>query len=216
MRLLEKRWFEWMLLVVAVLLAAAANLPESVVGPEWEGQKFVVWALFLILLFALIKYVKFALVTTVFVLSIGANLPENLARNLGISDTVLLVTLGTLVVLWGLNARFHFLPSGVSSLGHSVQTGGTGALMGAIYSGNTQEVNRLLRSGISPNVRTKTNRTPLMLAVAIGYSDIVRLLLHSGADVGVRDQNGETALSVARRRGATDLVDELIRAGALE
>jgi hypothetical protein len=209
------RWLEWALLLVSIILAIAANFPEQVAQQWGIDQRYVVGLLSILLLFGLLKYATFALILTTVVLCIGANLPHELAARIGVNSDVLLVALVGVVVV-GLIGRFtNWLPSGIVS-DTDIRRRNVEALLGAIYNINTQEVDALLRSGVSVNVRSVTNRTPLMLATALGSRTMVRLLLRYGADVSAKDEEGITALAIASRRGLQDIVDDLVHAGAME
>ena len=63
------------------------------------------------------------------------------------------------------------------------------ALSKAIATGETEEINRLLTSGISPNtpIQDKIGRreTPLILALRAGNISSCELLIRSGADLNM-------------------------------
>lgn len=209
------RWLEWGLLAVSIALAIAANFPHQLADQWGIDQRYVIGLLSLLLLFGLLKYATFALILTTVVLCIGANLPRELAVRVGVSPDIFLVALVAVVVI-GLVGRFtDWLPTGIVS-DADLKRRNVEALLGAIYNVNTQEVDALLRSGVSANVRSVTNRTPLMLATALGSRTMVRLLLRYGADVRTKDDEGNTALAIAHRRDLPDIVEDLVQAGAME
>ncbi|MBS1270075.1 MAG: hypothetical protein MAG794_01028 [Gammaproteobacteria bacterium] len=209
------RWIEWLLLVVAVALSAAAGLPESVIAGWGIDQGFVVGMLIILILIGLVRYGTLALVLTVVVLAFGANLPAGVADRMGIAPEAMLMALIAVVGLSAINEFTNWLPKGLTSE-VGAQRRQTEALLGAIYNMNVHEVDLLLREGVRANVRSKTNRTPLMIAVALGSRPIVRLLMRYNADVHAKDDEGETALTIAKRRGLTEVAEDLVRAGAMQ
>ncbi len=209
------RWLEWVLLILAVTLAVAANLPEASMAGWPVQQRHLIALLSVVLLVGLLKYETLALVLTVSVLAVAANLPAAVAAELGVEPAATLVALILVVAVAVLNRFLGLLPTGLG-MGTWQQRRATEALLGAIYNQNIQEVDRLLRNGVSANVRSVTYRTPLMLAAARGQLAMVRLLLRHGADVNAKDKEGNTALSIARRRGVPEVYDALIEAGAME
>jgi ankyrin repeat protein len=67
-------------------------------------------------------------------------------------------------------------------------------LLQQIREGNAGEVQKLLRSGDSPNARDATGATALMMAAAFGPPEILRLLIDAGADINATNPNGAAAL----------------------
>ena len=55
----------------------------------------------------------------------------------------------------------------------------------------------MLRHGMSPDARTRSGATPLMMAAEIADLPMVRFLLQKGANVNAKDQAGETAADYA-------------------
>ncbi len=215
--LLDRRWMGVFPVLLAVVLAILPNLDINITRGLDIGREILLWPFLAVVLFVLFRYSRFTTLISIIVLGIGANLPQHLSPPLGVSPTILTVALGLLVVAWLLNAIFQLVPAQVSAdMLKQVRIHESSAIMGAIYNGNITEVDRLLKSGVSANVRNVKERTPLMLAVALGYQDIARLLMKYGADVTVRDAGGQTALSIARRRDQADMINLLVALGALE
>ena len=68
----------------------------------------------------------------------------------------------------------------------------------ACRDGRAQEAERLLRTGINPNLEMEDfNYLPIHLAAIQGHSDVVRLLLQAGANTNAADETGRTALMFA-------------------
>ncbi|KAJ8915780.1 hypothetical protein NQ315_004592 [Exocentrus adspersus] len=70
-------------------------------------------------------------------------------------------------------------------------------LIQAVSVHNTDEVKRLLESGVNPNSTDSQLRSALHVAVSKGYVDIVKLLLDYGADPNTRDVILNTPLHLA-------------------
>ncbi len=212
----RRRVFEWALFVSCLALVVGANLPESTQARLGLDGQLLLWLLTSLVMFALLKYVRVALIAGIFVLALGANLSTELATALGINTASLTVTLAVLVVLWIANQFFDFLPSGLQGRRGEPAEQAVETLIRAIHDGDTRRLAALLKSGeVSANMRTPHSHTPLMLAVAVGYTDVVRLLLQNGADVAAQDNDGTTALGIAKRRGDEGIIDELVRHGAM-
>jgi ankyrin repeat protein len=89
------------------------------------------------------------------------------------------------------------------------------ALHIAVRSGNLNEVNKLLASGVDVNARDGLGSTPLLDAAWSGNADMARVLLQHGADVNAAHREaGSTALEYAVLTGHTAVVKLLLAAGA--
>ena len=81
--------------------------------------------------------------------------------------------------------------------------------------GTTEEVRRILDTGIDVNARNDGSReTALMTASGGGNLETVRLLVERGADVNARSVEGGTALLVAIEQHNEDVVGYLLEHGA--
>lgn len=193
---------------LVILMSIAANLPEDMAFNF--DKKYLMFGLFGIVAVSLIKYLKFTLVLVIFVLALGANLPDQLAGELGVHRGVLMFALGAMVFVSFANHMFK-LPKGLSkdqaSLIERSHLHGANALFNAIGKGRLGSVRALLQQGVNPNVKTKAGQTPLMYATAKGYGDIIQLLVSRGADVKSTDSEGLTAMSIAEKRGYTRLIE---------
>ncbi len=88
-------------------------------------------------------------------------------------------------------------------------------LFKAAETGNTAEIEQLLRKGADVNVKANDGHTALMVAAFLGYTEIVKALIDAGVDVNAKNKDeGLTALKIAAISGHTDIVDILKRAGA--
>ena len=85
-------------------------------------------------------------------------------------------------------------------------------LVEAAGNGSLDQVDRLLRAGVSPNAASY-GVTPLIAAAVHGHAEVVQRLIAAGADVNFRDRWGMTALDYATREKHPAAIDALGRAG---
>jgi hypothetical protein len=72
----------------------------------------------------------------------------------------------------------------------------------AVATNNTNEVVRLLRSGVNVNHTTKSeHKTALMIAAGKGYEAMASVLIQYGADLNVVDYHDLTALDYGKKSG---------------
>lgn len=91
----------------------------------------------------------------------------------------------------------------------------TNPLVQAAMTGDTAEVQKLLRQGADIEVRDpRSGRTALTGAAEAGKAEMVKLLLEKGAKIEARDGGGNTALYGAAREGQTEVVKLLLDKGA--
>lgn len=202
------RFIDVSVLGMVSLMAIGANLPESV--QVNFDRRFLLAGLIAIVVVSLVKYLKFTLVLVVVTLAIGANLPQQIADDLGVDTRVMLFGLVAMIVVSLANHIFN-LPVGTQAKPQKKKsdTHGGAALFGAIRKGRLASVRALLDRGVSANIRLKNGQTPLMYAAAMGFGDVVQLLLEHGADKNAKDSQGNLALDYAKERGFTRIVDIL-------
>jgi uncharacterized protein len=92
-------------------------------------------------------------------------------------------------------------------------------LIKSAFSGNVQEVERLLGKGANVNAKRDNGMTALIGAAIEGHEDVVKLLLTRGAEVDAKvyffgRNNGATACDLASQGGHVEIVKLLVRAGA--
>jgi len=192
----------WLLLLV-VLMALAANLPEEVAAAYSIEKKYLLMALTGIIAVSILRYLRFTLVLMTVVLAMGANLPAELAGRFNVEPSIMLFTLLVMVVIAAVNRFLKVMPERPQAARLHNSVHGARALIKAISTGNVQHVQRLIQSGVNVNVATLSGKTPLMLAAFTGYADIVQLLINAGAEIHARDREGNTAMSIAERKGFT-------------
>ena len=92
-------------------------------------------------------------------------------------------------------------------------------LIKAAFSGELQEVKRLLEKGANVNAKRDNGITALMGASIEGHQEVVELLLAKEADVDAKvyffgHTSGATACDLASEKGHKEIVKLLVRAGA--
>ena len=107
----QLKFSEIVILLVVSLMSFAANLPEHFLG-NLIDRKMLLTTLVVFVVVAMFRYLRMLLLLEISILAIGANLPEELASALGISQLVLIVSLGFLVTVSLLNHAFKLLPVG--------------------------------------------------------------------------------------------------------
>jgi len=91
----------------------------------------------------------------------------------------------------------------------------TNALGLATYKGNTDIVETLLASGVSPDIKINDQgATALMVAAVHGHENIASLLLEKGAKVSAQSQDGTTPLMYAVLNRHHEVVKVLLENGA--
>jgi ankyrin repeat protein len=88
------------------------------------------------------------------------------------------------------------------------------ALMEAAYTGDLEEVRRLVVDGTSIDFVDVERRGPLMFAAFNGHAVVVEFLLDAGAEIDKKDSNGRTALMYASSGPFAETVDLLLVRGA--
>lgn len=185
---------EILILLAAAVMSLLANLPESISANVIDKRVLLI-GLGGMVVVAMFRYLQIFLLLVISILAIGANLPEELASGLGISKTVLLVSLGALISIALLNRFVRFLPVGFETApGELVDE--RDAMLTAIVRGDQVMLQRLLAMNASPNF-TFNGTTPLHLAAERGYPEMVRLLISYGADYRKKNAEGLTALEIA-------------------
>lgn len=201
------------MVIMVAAMSAAANLPDSY--QINIDRRYLLAALTGIVLVSLIKYLKFALILVVVTLTIGANLPEQMAREFNVNPSVMLFALIAMVIVSLANQAFK-LPSGLENTERSRDAAGPGgsALFSAIAKGRMSTVRTILDQGVNVNIRTRSDQTPLMFASHKGYADVVQLLIDRGADVNARDKDGRNAMMFAKQKNYVRVVDILRSSGS--
>ncbi len=80
------------------------------------------------------------------------------------------------------------------------EVNGATALHQAVFRGNDEVVELLLRSGADPNIGDRIGATPLFYAIWTGQERMVELLLSAGANIELRDHVGISPLEHSKLR----------------
>ncbi len=200
---------EIVILVVVSLMGFLANLPETY-GGRLIDRKLILASLIAVVVIAMFRYLQMLLLMVIVILSIGANLPADMAQALGISQLALLFALGSMVVITLANRIFNLLPT--DSQSDAAQSSDTVVpdfdtfvpdlnnarqfMLTAISKGDSAALRLLLAMNASINF-VLNGTTPLHLAAEKGYSNIVQLLLDHGADPHALNAERKTPLEVA-------------------
>lgn len=206
MFILKETTFDGVLVALVTILAIVANLPDEVAARYELNQSYLLIALVVVLMFSLLRYVRFGLVLTTTILIIGANLPKHLANEWNVQPEIMLFALCIMVGIVGINKLFEFVPTKPKESKRYASVEGIKALFKAIQHGRVATVDRLIRGGVNVNAKTISGVTPLMLATHLGYTDIAQILMAAGANVFARDRNGNSPLNIAQRKGFTRIV----------
>ena len=85
----------------------------------------------------------------------------------------------------------------------------------ASKAGDTEEVERLIRTGVDLNKKKNDDDSaPIHLAAGKGHTATVKLLLDHGAKIDEKDDDGWTPISQAAKKGHKDTVKLFLDHGA--
>lgn len=187
-------------LLMVSFMSFAANLPDSVLGGLVD-RKVVLATLTVFIVVAMLHYLRAMLIVSISILAIGANLPSELASALGISQQVLIGSLGFLVTISLLNYAFKLLPIGMVKHAHKHldMDEARSIMFAAISKGDKGTLNQLLAMNVDVNFYLD-GTTPIHLAAEKGYSEIVRILIDHGANFRLKDAAGRRPLEIALTR----------------
>ena len=209
---------ELVALVIVSIMALLANLPDEIIGHTVDRNLLLI-GLVATVTISLFLYVKLMLCITVSVLAIGANLPDQLAIQLGISRPAMIVASGVLVVL-GLLYKWRYMRPEKENTGaiedvkevHRSFKFDTiksrTEVVNAIYSGNLSALHQLINSDVELNF-THNGLSPLFLAIEKGYADIVLMLITCGVDIEATNSEGNTPIEFALLRNETRIAEML-------
>jgi ankyrin repeat protein len=96
---------------------------------------------------------------------------------------------------------------------NALQIDGTSALHWAVYGGDLEVIDLLIKAGSSIDVKNREGVTPLHMASLFGNPRIISRLIAAGAEVNQRGPAGETMLMLAARNGNPEAITLLISAG---
>ena len=97
---------ELVVLVAVTLMSLLANLPEGY-GSSLINRQMLLSSLLAVVVIAMFRYLQYLVLLVISILAIGANLPRELAEDLGVSQTALIASLGFLIAHTLLNRLFR-------------------------------------------------------------------------------------------------------------
>lgn len=209
----QRRIREWTLLTLVGLMALIANLPPTALDSIGIERGVIMAVLGLVVVLALFLYVRFFFFLLYTLLAVGANLPEQWAEALHISQGPLLLTLISMVCVSLLNYAIKLLPSGLEPKQKKKNPEAIQVLLNAIDRGNPAYIRSVLSMDFDVNLVGTAGLTPLMRAAQRGDDEIVDLLLRNDADPGLTGTGGSPA-TLARSAGHEALatrLEELLR-----
>lgn len=214
MFIIQESKTDWLLVGLVAIILLAANTAGYSGSRSYVDDQFLVYALIAVTTLGIIRYFRFSAVVLICMLSIGANLPDELATRLGVSSNISLAALIIILVASLANHFFKTLPVGTEDEYIAKKPEGCGTLLKAIDQGDLAKVRSLVENGVNVNTCTIYGTTPLMFAASKGYYDIAKCLLENGADPQARTKRGDTALYLAEHI-ESDHLAELIRSAVL-
>ena len=100
-----------------------------------------------------------------------------------------------------LNASNEILTSGVNEV--TVKTTEVSPLCKAVVTGNTEEVNRLIKAGADVNAKSN-GMQPIHYAAKYNRVDLIKVLITAGSEIHSTCDKGYTALRHAEKTNAKD------------
>ena len=140
--------------------------------------------------FALFLYVRLFFFLLYALLAVGANLPDQWANSLGISQTPMLVALVAMVALSMLNYGAKMLPSGLEPKPRKQNSEATQVLLDAIARDNLPYIKTLLSMQFDLDTVDEQGMTPLMRAAQRGNFKVVQMFIKCGASPLVAGPSG--------------------------
>lgn len=177
----KKQIREWTLLGLVGTMALIANLPSHLVDRFGLDPGFLMAILGLMVVIALFLYVRFFFFLLYALLAVGANLPDQWANSLGISQTPMLVALTAMVALSLLNYGAKMLPSGLEPKPRKQNSEATQVLLDAVARDNLPYIKTLLSMQFDLDTVDDEGMTPLMRAAQRGNFKVVQMFIKCGA-----------------------------------
>lgn len=189
----QKQVREWTLLGLVATMALVANLPRMALESIGIEQGLLMAMLGLMVVFALFLYVRFFFFLIYFLLAIGANLPEQWAASLGISQTPMLIALIAMVAMSVLNYTAKALPTGLEPKKRKENPEATQMLVDAIEKRNLSYFKTLLTMDFDVDLPSPDGMTPLMKAAQKGEFKMVQMLIRRGASALIEGPAGRAS-----------------------
>ncbi len=189
----QKQIREWTLLGLVGMMALVANLPNGVLAGVGIEPGLVMAVLGLMVVLALFLYVRFFFFLLYTLLAVGANLPEQWAESLNISQGPMLLALIAMVALSLMNYGAKLIPSGLELKKRKQNPEATQVLLNAIDRGNDSYVKTVLSMDFDLDTIDVSGMTPLMRAAQRGNFKVVQMLVKHGASPLIPGPSGRAS-----------------------
>ncbi len=200
---------EFYLFLLVCLASLAANLPSNFIG-EVIDQKSLLIVLSVVVVIALLRYLRILLFLCVTALAVGANLPQHLSKEIGVSTDVMLAFLALIIAMALLNKFMRLPVDRNEGLEPKLDTPDSRkAILIAIETGNVKRLRWLITHDMEINF-SRDGVSPAVVAAETGNSEIMQLLVYHGVYLVVLSAEGKTPLQIAEDRGFTRTA-EIIR-----
>jgi energy-coupling factor transporter transmembrane protein EcfT len=187
-------------LLIVTFISFSANLPDHLLSHVVD-RKLLLIALTVSVVIVLLQHLRLMLFIMIAVLAIGANLPEDLASVLGISQLSMVASLGFLVSISLLNYGFNVLPIEVEKQKLDTLDSRQAVLI-AVTKGDLVNLHRLLTINVEINF-VQDGAMPIFIAAENGYADVMQILIHHGAKFRLQNEEGKTPMDIALSKGYT-------------
>lgn len=204
----KRRAREFTLLMLVSGMALIANLPERVLAMVDLDRSVIMAVLGVVVLIAVFLYVRMFFFLFYLLLAVGANLPEQWAEALNISQGPLLAALITMVAISLVNYSAKVLPTGLEKRPKRANPEALQALLSAVDRGNPTHVRAVLSLDFDVNGVGPDGLTPLMHVVQRGNIEIFNMLVAHGADLCMKGPQG-TVAEMAVKAGRHDLAKQI-------
>lgn len=183
------------ILCIVSMMALVANLPDNLLG-SLVDRKLLLITLTVSVVIALFRYLRLMLFITISILAIGANLPEELSKQLGISPFIMVAALMLLVSVSVMNHVLKLLPAEKIEKKKLDTSESRHAVLTAIMKGDLATLHQLLIMDVEINF-DHNGTAPIFLATEKGYTDVVLILLSHGAKFRVKNKEGKSPMEIA-------------------
>jgi hypothetical protein len=201
---------EFALMALISVNAILANLPRAYVEETLGiNYNYLIAGLACTVVVGLFLYLKFFYLIAVVLLIVGANMPDQIAEQLGISKLPLILALVLMVGISLINYMVKVMPTGLEPKPKEKSAEGIRAMFYGIGKNNLAYMKKVLAMNFDPNLRHENGHTPLAYAAMKGNPQMVDLLLRNGADVSLATADGDTPVELALRMGHAELANQL-------
>ena len=201
---------EFALMALISINAILANLPRVYVEETLHiNYNYLIAGLACTVVVGLFLYLKFFYLIAVVLLILGANMPDQIAEQFGISKLPLILALVLMVGISLINYVVKVMPTGLEPKPKEKSAEGIRAMFYGIDKNNLAYTKKVLGMNFDPNLRHDNGHTPLAYAAMKGNPQMVDLLLRNGADVSLATADGDTPVELALRMGHSELANQL-------